>query len=102
MHDPVQRLTLLVVAERDRGQRGPVEGAVVGQDLLAERVHELGQALGARFDDLTGNHVAVDDDAAEIAECRGHRRLSGADTAGQANAQHRTSVSGRRRAEHAG
>jgi hypothetical protein len=69
MHDAVQRLPLLLVAEGDRGQRGPVERAVVGQDLLAERIDELGQALGARLDDFTGYHIAVDDDSAELTEC---------------------------------
>ena len=59
----------LLVTESDRGQRRTVERAVVGQDLLTERLDELGQALGARLDDLAGDHVAVDDDSAEIAEC---------------------------------
>ena len=47
-----------------------------------------GQTFGARFDDLAGYHVTVDDDAAALAEGGGHRRLAGADTAGQTDAQH--------------
>ena len=92
---PFKRLALLVVTEGDRGQCGPIQRAVVVQDVVAERVDELAQPLGARFDHLSGDHVAVDDDAAELTERRGHRRLSGTDTAGQAYAQHRTSLSGR-------
>ena len=34
---------------------------------LAERVDQLGQSLGARLDDLAGDDVAVDDDAAAFA-----------------------------------
>ena len=55
---------LLVVDERLGRQRGPVQRAVGQQDVLAERVDQLGQPLGARFDDLPGDDVAVDDDAA--------------------------------------
>ncbi len=38
------------------------------QDVVAERVDELGETLGSRLDDLSGDHVAVDDDPAEITE----------------------------------
>ena len=45
-------------------KRRAVERTVGQQDVLAERVDELGQSLGARFDDFAGDDVAVDDDAA--------------------------------------
>ena len=35
------------VAERDRRQSGPVEGAVVEQDAVAEMLHQLRQAMSA-------------------------------------------------------
>ena len=41
---------------------GRLSAAVGQQDVLAERVDELGQSLGTRFDDLAGDDVAVDDD----------------------------------------
>ena len=61
---PLSVCALLVVGERDRRQRGPVERAVGQQDLRAERLDQLREPLGPRFDDLPGDHVAVDDDAA--------------------------------------
>ena len=64
VHDAVQRGALLVVDERLGRQRGPVQRAVGQQDVLAERVDQLRQPLGAGFDDLAGDHVTVDDDAA--------------------------------------
>ena len=88
MHDAVELGALLVVDERHGGQRGPVQRAVGQQDVLAERLDQRGQPLGAGFDDLAGDDVAVDDDAAALVERGGHRRLAGADTAGQTDAQH--------------
>ena len=88
MHDAVQRGALLVVDERLGRQGRPVQRAVGQQDVLAERVDQRRQPLGAGFDDFPGDHVAVDDDAAALIECGGHRRLAGADTAGQTDAQH--------------
>ena len=85
---PLSVCPLVLVAERLGGQRRPVQRAIGQQDVLAERVDELGQPLGARLDDLAGDDVAVDDDAAALGERGGHRRLSGADPAGQADAQH--------------
>ena len=89
VHDAVQRGALLVVDERLGRQRGPVQRAVGQQDVLAERVDQLREPLGAGFDDLAGDHVTIDDDAATFGERGGHRRLAGADTAGQTDAQHR-------------
>ena len=68
VHDAVEGGALVVVAERHRGQRRAVERTVGQQDVLAERVDELGQSLGARLDDLAGDDVAVDDDAAAFAK----------------------------------
>ena len=47
------------------GQRRPVQRTVRQQDPVAERLDQLGQPLGAGFDDLAGDHVPVDDDAAD-------------------------------------
>ena len=85
---PLSVGALLVVAERHGGQRGPVQRAVGQQDVVAERVDQRGQPFGARFDDFPGDHVTVDDDAAAFAERGRHRRLAGADSAGQTDAQH--------------
>ena len=90
MHDAVQGGALLVIAEGDRGQRRPVQRTVRQQDPVAERLDQAGQTLGAGFDDLAGDHVPVDDDATELTERGGHRRLARSDTSGQPNAQHRT------------
>jgi hypothetical protein len=95
MHNPIEGLALLVVAEGDRRQCGPVQRAVVGKDVGAERVDELAQPLGPGFNDLACDNVAVDHNPSEITERGGDGRLSGADSAGQANAQHRISLSGR-------
>ena len=92
MHDAVERLALLVVAERHRRQRWAVQRTVGQQDVGTERLDQRGKPLGARFDDLAGDDVAVDDDPAAFRERRGHRRLARSDTAGQSNAQHRNSL----------
>jgi hypothetical protein len=42
MNDPVESLALVLVAERDRGQRRAVQCTVGPQDVRAERVDELG------------------------------------------------------------
>ena len=68
MDDAVQRRAFVVVAERLGGQRGPVQRPVGKQDVLAERVDELGQPFGARFDDFAGDDVTVDDDTAAFGE----------------------------------
>lgn len=85
VNDAVQGLPFLLVTERDRGQRGTVQGAIGLQDPGPEGLDELAQTLGTRFDDLTGDDVAIDDDAATFGERGGHRRLAGADTAGESN-----------------
>ena len=90
---PLRVGAFVVVAERHRGQRRAVERTVGQQDVLAERVDELGQSLGTRFDDFAGDDVAVDDDAAAFAESGRDSGLPGADTARQTDSQHADSLS---------
>jgi hypothetical protein len=88
VHDGVQLGALFVVDERLGRQCRPVQRPVRQQDVLAELLDQLGQPLGAGFDDLARDDVTVDDDAATFSERGGHRRLAGANTAGQTDAQH--------------
>jgi hypothetical protein len=95
MHDAVQRGALLVVDERLGRQRRPVQRAVGLKNVVAERLDEPAESLGARLNDLTGDDVPIDDDAATVSERVGHCRLAGADTTGQTDTNHRNSLSGR-------
>ena len=70
VHDAVQLGALFVVLKCLGGQRGPVQGTVRKQDALTEGLDECGEALGARFDDLAGDDITVDDDPAAVGECR--------------------------------
>ena len=88
VHDAVEELALFVVDERLGRQGGPVQCAVGKQDVVAERVDKGRQTLGPGFDDFPGDHVSVDDDAAAFVERGGHRRFTGADAAGQTDANH--------------
>ena len=58
--DGVELLPLLVVGERLRRERRPVERSVGGQDLLPEGVHQLAQAFRSGFHHLAGDLVGID------------------------------------------
>ena len=85
---PLSRVRRLVVGEHDPAQRGPVQSALVVEDVLPEGGHDLRQAVRPRLDDLAGDLVGVDDDRAELRELRRDGRLARPDPAGQSHAQH--------------
>ena len=78
----------LGVGEDDLAELLPVQGAVRGQHAGAEHADHLGQAGGARLDDLAGHLVGVDDQRAVAGQPPGHLALAGADPAGQADLKH--------------
>ncbi len=90
MNDLVQPGALVVVAEGLGRKCRPVQCAVGSQDVLAELLHQGSQPLGARLDDLAGDDVTVDNHAAALGERGRHRRLAGADAAGEPDSQHVT------------
>lgn len=55
---------------------------------MAEGIDQRGQSFGTRLNYFASQHIAVDDDAATLCECRRQRRLSGTDATGKPDAQH--------------
>jgi hypothetical protein len=92
MDDPVEPRAGVGVGEHDRRERGSVQGAVRGQDAVAERLHDRGQARAARLEDLAGDAVGVDDDRSSLGQQRRDRALPRPDPAGQPDAQHPRTV----------
>jgi hypothetical protein len=88
MNDAVEGLACLVVLESLGGQRRPVQCAVGREDVVAEGRDQRRQPLGTRFDHLARDDVGVDDDATALREGRRHRRLTGADAAGEPDPEH--------------
>jgi ABC-type Na+ transport system ATPase subunit NatA len=66
--DAVELEALVLVAERDRRQRGPVERSVGQQNAVAEMFREGGQARRAGLHHLPGDDVTVNDDTAALGE----------------------------------
>jgi hypothetical protein len=88
VHDAVQALALGFVVEHHRGQLRPVQRAVRSENLLAERLDQLGKPGRAGFDDLTGELVRVDQHRAVFGQPTGHSRLARTNPAGESHAQH--------------
>jgi hypothetical protein len=69
--DRVEALALRVVREDDRRQRLAVEGAVLREDAVAERLPNLERRGASRQDDLARERVGVDDRKTALPEARG-------------------------------
>ena len=77
-----------IVAEHDRRHRGPIERAVVADDVLPEALRHPRQHRRVRRLQVAGDLVGVDDHGTVLGEHRRDGRLSGSDAAGQADQQH--------------
>ncbi len=88
MHDAVEVVERLLVAEHDRGHGRTVERAVLVDDVGAEAVgHRIEQRRSRRLQ-IAGDLVGVDDRRAPLGEHRRHRRLSRSDSSGQSHDDH--------------
>jgi hypothetical protein len=88
VHDRVEPAPRLVVGERLRGEHGPVERTVRGQDLRTELRHQPGEPLGPGLDHLTGDPVGVHQHGTVLGQPVRHGRLPGPDPTRQPHAQH--------------
>ena len=77
-----------VVSERAPRELRAVERAVLVEDVLAERAGELLSGGLAGLDDLAGDLVGVDDDAAVGLQLAGDGRLPAADASGEPDLFH--------------
>ena len=88
MHDGIEGLELLVVAEDPIGDLLAVEGAVGLEDLRAEVLDHGGEHRTARRLELADHGVGVDHHRPTTGERRRHGGFPGADTAREADEEH--------------
>ncbi len=94
VHDRLQGAAALRVAEHQPTHGGPVEVAVVGEDLGTEGVHDRRQPLRPAADDLPREDVGVDDHGPQVGQDRRDRALARGHAARQSHSHgpHRTGV----------
>ena len=92
MDDRFELFARVGIVEDDRAQSLPVEGLVGLQHFAAKCRDDLIPAVVAGSDDLTGEHVGVDDRRAKTPQDFRHRAFARRDTASQSNEFHATVI----------
>ena len=87
MHDPLEISARRRISKNDLRKTYAVEPAV-DEDLRAESLDDRGQPGSARFDDLAGQYVSVDDNRTARRQLGGYQTLPRRDAAGQADPYH--------------
>jgi len=90
MDDRVQLRARVSIAEDERAEPVPVQGAVRAEHADAEGFGDARQPGRARGDHLPGRHVRVNEYGPVSGQPPGYLTLAGPDTSGQPDPQHRT------------
>jgi hypothetical protein len=81
MHDPLEISARRRISKNNLRETRAVE-PTVSQDPRAESLDDRGEPWSARFDDLAGQYVGVDDDRTARRQLSGHQALPGRNAAG--------------------
>ena len=92
MADRIERGEVLLVAEHDRRERGPVDPAVGASNLLAEAANHLLHRSAARRDHLTAETVHIHRHRTTLCEQLRHGRLADADSTSETHDEHERNV----------
>jgi hypothetical protein len=88
VHDRVELLQLLRLAEHDAAQGAAVDQPIGGEDRRAPPLHDGGVGLRPHLHGPTREYVGIDDRRPPLAQELGDGRFSAADVAGEADEEH--------------
>lgn len=88
MHDGVQLLQCIGIAEHDAGHRGSIECAIGREDVRTECIGQLLEHGRTRLLNLASDRIGIDHDRTSLAEELRDGRLSRSDTTGESDENH--------------
>jgi hypothetical protein len=92
VNDRVESFSRIVVLEDDGGEGRSIQLSPY-DDPVAELSCDVGERRGTGFDNLSREHVMVDEQRSKISECIGGGALAGGYSPREADAQHPATVS---------
>lgn len=85
MQQLIQPAFIIRLAEDSLTQRGAIQRTVRQQHFITKTFGDRGQGRGARFDNLSGDHIGIDDGCAVARKGVRYGRLAAAYSPGQRN-----------------